>query len=567
MADSATALVAALAPIQDGLLADAGLALLAHLWFKRYEPTDLVSLGILLGVLPAVPVALLRVPLASTPLAILVGYASFYAFLLFSITAYRLSPFHPLYKYPGPLLGRLTNFRGMFIAAGGKQHLYFKEMHAKYGPIVRLGPNVLSIVDTDLLPSILNMPRGPMWDGRRISGKRGQGTAGIQKGNLMGSRNMQVHGEARKVWNRAFTTASVKKYEPIVIRRVSQLVDELKGRCAANPSKAAEVDIAYWIDCFSFDFMGDFAFGGPFDLLRDGDKIGVLKMMEDSLFVPNLSGHVPWTIEAVVRLPFLPKGAKGLGEFAFKQVLRRLKEGAVHDDLFYHLNDEAKIDNDPPPLPVLVSNAVTAIVAGSDTTAASLTHALYLLMGHPTCYKRLQSELDAAFPPGGEMPTDSAKLAQLEYLNAVINETLRLFPALMTSLQRGPTPGSGGQLLGGKMFVPEGTGVYIPPYVYNRDPRFFSPNPEVFWPERWILAKSDPSITLNASAFLSFSAGPANCVGKPLALIEMRMTLASLLQAFEVRYADGYDSRKWVDGLGDFLVTTRGELPVVLKLR
>ncbi|KAH9829289.1 cytochrome P450 [Rhodofomes roseus] len=365
MADSANALVAALAPIQDGLLADAGLALHTHVWFKRYEPTDLVSLGILLGVLPAVPVALLRVPLASTPLAILVGNASFYAFLFFSITAYRLSPFHSLYK--------LTNFRGMFIAAGGKQHLYFKEMHAKYGPIVRLGPNVLSIVDTDLLPSILNMPRGPMWDGRRISGKRGQGTAGIQKGNLMGSRNMQVHGEARKVWNRTFTTASVKKYEPIVIRRVSQLVDELKGRCAANPSKAVGVDIAYWIDCFSFDFMGDFA-------------------------VPNLSGYVPRTIEAVVWLPFLPKGAKNLGEFAFQQVLRRLKEGAVHDDLFYHLNAEAKIDNDPPPLPVLVSNAVTAIVAGSDTTAVSLTHALYLLMGHPTCYKRLQAELDAVFP-------------------------------------------------------------------------------------------------------------------------------------------------------------------------
>ena len=83
-------------------------------------------------------------------------------------------------------------------------------------------------------------------------------------------------------------------------------------------------------------------------------------------------------------------------------------------------NDEANIDNDPPPLPVLVSNAITAIIAGSDTTAASIAQALYLLMGHPSCYKRLQAELDEAFPPEKGMPTDSAKLARLAYLNAVM---------------------------------------------------------------------------------------------------------------------------------------------------
>ena len=83
-------------------------------------------------------------------------------------------------------------------------------------------------------------------------------------------------------------------------------------------------------------------------------------------------------------------------------------------------NDEANIDNDPPPLPVLVSNAITAIIAGSDTTAASIAQALYLLMGHQSCYKRLQAELDDAFPLGRGMPTDSARLARLEYLNAVM---------------------------------------------------------------------------------------------------------------------------------------------------
>lgn len=179
------------------------------MWFKRYEPTDLRSLGVLLGVLPALPVALLRAPLSSTPFAVLVSYASFYAALLLSITAYRLSPFHPLYKYPGPLLGRLTNFRGMFIAAGGKQHLYFKKMHDKYGPIVRLGmsillfhtecrclpsaagPNVLSIVDVDLLPTLLGadgMPKGPSESGSYLVELSRSSTHYAQCGRAVASR-------------------------------------------------------------------------------------------------------------------------------------------------------------------------------------------------------------------------------------------------------------------------------------------------------------------------------------------------------------------------------------------
>ena len=118
-----------------------------------------------------------------------------------------------------------------------------------------------------------------------------------------------------------------------------------------------------------------------------------------------------------------------------------------------------------------------------------------------------------------------------------------------------------------RTFVPEGTGIYVPPYVYNRDPRYFSPNPDSFFPERWLKAENDLAITHKTSAYLAFSAGPANCVGKPLALIVMRMALAALLQAFDMQFAEDYDSRMWMDGLGDWLVTTRGALPILLEQR
>lgn len=119
-----------------------------------------------------------------------------------------------------------------------------------------------------------------------------------------------------------------------------------------------------------------------------------------------------------------------------------------------------------------------------------------------------------------------------------------------------------------RIWVPEGTGVYVPPYVYHRDPRYFSPDPDVFMPERWLKSKKeDPSVTMNANAFLAFSAGPANCVGKPLGLLEMRVALASLVQAFDFSFADGWDSDEWEEGLKDHLVLTRGELPLRLMRR
>lgn len=53
--------------------------------------------------------------------------------------------------------------------------------------------------------------------------------------------------------------------------------------------------------------------------------------------LPNVTGHLPWSIDAILRLPFLPKQSQSLAEFAYKQVMKRLKDGAVHDDVFYHL--------------------------------------------------------------------------------------------------------------------------------------------------------------------------------------------------------------------------------------
>ena len=108
-------------------------------------------------------------------------------------------------------------------------------------------------------------------------------------------------------------------------------------------------------------------------------------------------------------------------------------------------------------------------------------------------------------------------------------------------------------------YLPEGTIVTVHMYSIHRDPRNFSPLPESFWPERWIVANSEnqkSNIVHNAAAFFPFSFGPGNCAGKPLAMQEMRMVMTLMMQKLDLRLADGFDAATYEESLLDYLILT-----------
>ena len=71
----------------------------------------------------------------------------------------------------------------------------------------------------------------------------------------------------------------------------------------------------------------------------------------------------------------------------------------------------------------------------------------------------------------------------------------------------------------------------------------------------------------NTAAFIPFSFGPANCVGKNLAYQEMRTVVCMMMQRLDFRFADGYDPECWDRDLKDYFVSIKGKLPVVLTPR
>ncbi|KAJ7266575.1 cytochrome P450 [Mycena rebaudengoi] len=528
-----------------------------HLWFKSREPTDFLSVAVLLILTPGALAFLPFVQASKSILATLfLSYTLYYSGLLLFIGAYRISPAHSLSKYPGPLGCKLSKLWLVYISSQGKLYLYIQALHAKYGDIVRIGPNELSVIDVSLLPSVLGangMPKGPLWDGRRVGISKAEGRA-----MLIAARDFKVHTEARRVWSTAFSPSAVKGYEPKLVRRVTQLVEAMKSQDKDT------TDISQWLSFFAFDFMGDIAFGGGFELVRDGDKDGLWHKLERGLNLSALLMHIPWSVDFMRSLPMVGRDAKALGKFATEQAKKRLQEGSLHDDLFYYLVDKTRVDTKPYPFPLAVGNSILAIIAGSDTTATVLSNIFFYLLSNPESYGRLQAEVDEAFPRGSKEPNNAPTLANMVYLNAVIKEALRLLPPVPTSLQRAPAIGSGSKMLGNGVIIPEGTAIVIPPYTIQRSPHYFSPDPERFLPERWLANADDLTFVLNQDAFIPFSIGPANCVGRNLALLELRMVVAYIVQAFDMRFVDGYDQRRWLHELEDTFVMKKGSLPVML---
>jgi cytochrome P450 len=175
--------------------------------------------------------------------------------------------------------------------------------------------------------------------------------------------------------------------------------------------------------------------------------------------------------------------------------------------------------------------AVTMLIAGHETTALSLSYAAYLVAGHPPVGERLREEVDrvlAGRPPG------VSDLPALGYVDAVVRETLRLYPPAYVIGRQVIEPFE----LGGYA-VPRGAEVLLSPYSVQRDRRLYDA-PERFDPDRWL--GSEPGARPRF-AYFPFGGGPRVCIGNHFAMLESVLVFAMLMQRFELEPAAGFALR------------------------
>ena len=171
---------------------------------------------------------------------------------------------------------------------------------------------------------------------------------------------------------------------------------------------------------------------------------------------------------------------------------------------------------------------LTFIAAGHETTAITLVWTLYLLSQYPQVRIKLQDEIRSVL--AGREPTIDV-LAKIPYLDWVLDESMRLYPPAWLQMR---FVAKESEIDG--MKLPVGTLLILSQWVMHRLPEIWQ-DAEVFKPERW-----DPANEQNIppGAYFPFGGGPRTCIGMPLAQLEARIILASILQRYTPQPIPGY---------------------------
>ncbi|TPX37757.1 hypothetical protein SmJEL517_g00660 [Synchytrium microbalum] len=168
-------------------------------------------------------------------------------------------------------------------------------------------------------------------------------------------------------------------------------------------------------------------------------------------------------------------------------------------------------------------------LAGSDTTAMTLTTLFALLASHPHVLKKLQHDIDSVLGRDGVLTQEI--LQQLTYLDCTMKEVMRFFPVAIQTQFRTPLVPT---TVCGYTINP-GQPIAVNTSAIQRNPEYWQ-DPDKFWPERW-----ENGFTPVSGSYVPFGNGIANCIGQRMANIESRTVAALLLQSFDVELVEGQE--------------------------
>ncbi|TKX20155.1 pisatin demethylase-like protein 4 [Elsinoe australis] len=464
-----------------------------------------------------------------------------FALITLNLLTNKLRP--TLRSIPGPPLAAYTKLWRWWDVRRGHAHVTAIDLHKRYGKLVRIAPNVISVGDAAMIPVIYSIKgdftKTAFYPIQSISwGKKPQM-------NLFSTRSETEHREQKKKIANAYTLESLLRMEG----RVDDCSRLFLGRMGGFADKGEEVDLGAWLQYYAFDVVGELTFAKKLGFLEKGaDVDNMMAAIDGMLIYASQCGQIPEAHPFLLGNPLFPLLIPAMETwnqvvtFTLKAINSRttitrdgeleLEQGSAGNDMLSKWAAVKSAD----PLKMSTRDAIVHlsanVFAGSDTTAIALRAILYFLIKNPDKMRILVEEIDEVDAEGklSDPISDKEARNELPYLNAVIKEALRLHPSVGLLLER-HVP-AGGAVICGK-HIPGGTIVGINSWVIHRDEKIF-PDPERFEPERWLKGLDKDRLAEMEKAWFPFGAGSRTCTGRNISMIEMRKVVPQLLREFEV---------------------------------
>ena len=483
---------------------------------------------------------------------------------------YRLF-LHPLAKYPGPRLWAVTQWPEAVSHNSGFRHVQLQLAHEKYGDIVRTGPNSLSFRSAQAVHDIYTDRKANLVK----NGWAGTSYAMNAVANTHSLIDRPLHAKRRRLLANAFSESALKSMEVYVLQEIRSFCDYM-GQAKSKPTPADGAlngspdkgtwgqprNIGKWANLLTLDVLGELAFGKSFDAMKQGYHM-LGEMLLSSSELSQRIAHLPSLLRAIIhplvrqewlisRIPSKTFAQKVefratmlpllKNRFALEEAMKGKPKQDQRTDFMHYLIAAKDPETGGKFAPRdLIGEAALLVGAGSDTSSTALSGIFFYLVRNHMALKKLQTEVRSAFSDVEEIKT-GLKLSSLHYLRACIDEGLRMTPPVPGVLSRLILPG--GATIDGHR-LPEGTSVGAAAYTVHHNEAYF-PQSFSYTPERWIpdskdapFAVTESSIAHQKPAFIPFSTGPRNCVGKNMAMMELLITVARVMFLFDIRAEPG----------------------------
>jgi len=367
---------------------------------------------------------------------------------------------------------------------------------------------------------------------------------------LIGDSVLSTSGEPwkkqRYILDHGFKDDIMARSIPIICDTVDRLVKKLKGVAGRGETfDASEESLK-----LTMDVLGRFAFSYEFGSVEapTTDNAPLYNAFNSLLTILN-ERSVITALHDLRHVPFFHKNNEfdqamaKLDYHVNKMIADRKKEPAPEKnrdllDIMLNTNFEGTVRGRLTDKEIR-DNMKTMLFAGHDTTAAALTFCLYLLSTNdPAITRAVRKEYEEVL--GNRSEPTYEDLQKLQYLDCVLTETLRLYPSA------GFTRKAVKDHKIGKFDIPRGAELVFFPYLVQRNPAYYE-DPNAFKPERWLQKFEKDNLPLNSElaiiskqfAHFPFSLGIRGCVGKPLAVVELKVAVIKLLQNFDFEHVPG----------------------------